>query len=424
MQATDGIILRLPRVPALRERLLRIPKVPGEPLYVYDAEETRANVRAFREAFAAEGLPVRICYAIKSNCYAGLLKTVADDGEHLDASSRRELALALQAGARGIVYTGPAKTEGDFADILRHHERITVNLESERELRLLSRMAAEQGVKVRCGLRVHTGGQRGWTKFGLPLAELAPFFRMARSLPGIDFCGIHFHISMNKTPERYVQTLTELATYAEDRFSPEERAAFRYLDMGGGFFPQSFEGVYAWNPEQKMGYFSGEDHLEAIFADRFRPRYTPVLAEPIGSFARSIAGVFRERLSPALPEIGLFAEPGRYVCHSAMHLLLTLVDLKDPQKGIADGGNNMVGWEKHQFFNYTPLFNLTHFSMEREIPFLLYGSLCTPDDVWGYYLYCADAAEGDTICMPYQGAYTYTLAQEFIREIPAVVDIQ
>ena len=106
-----------------------------------------------------------------------------------------------------------------------------------------------------------------------------------------------------------------------------------------------------------------------------------------------------------------------------MHMIFTIIDKKTDQMGIVDGGNNMIGWEKYQYFAYAPLFDLTHFSFEREIPFVTYGSLCTPNDLWGYYLHCSSVEEGDVIALPWQGAYTYTLAQEFIKPIPPVAHL-
>lgn len=419
----DGIALRLPELPALRKRLLTIPKIPGVPLYVYDAGEVKKNVEDFRNAFKNEDVPLRTFYAMKSNGYHGVLTTLVEEKCGIDVSSTKELAAALAAGADSLIYTGPAKTEQDCEAILKCDKEITVNLESIRELRLLSDMAEKKKRIVRCGIRVQTGHQTGWTKFGIPLAELSAFLKEAEAHKSIHLCGIHFHISMNETPKDYTDAMEAVATYAEHYLSPEQRAALEFLDIGGGFFPPSFDGIPTWNPQQHMNFTAQEEHLEQIFANAYPKRYIPMEGIPIAEYAADIAAVFRSHITPLFPNAMLYAEPGRFICHSAMHLLLTLVDIKDATRGIADAGNNMVGWEKYQYFNYTPVFNLTHFSVDQEIPFLLYGSLCTPDDVWGYYLYCSEIQEGDTLVLPYQGAYTHTLSQEFIRGVPNVVHL-
>lgn len=413
----------LQKLTLLRPKLQALAEQNTLPLYVFDKEEAIKNLHQFKQAFNDVGEEAHVFFAIKSNPYIGLLKTVVEAGEGLDASSPRELTLALEAGAQKIIYTGPAKTAADFELILKNAEKITVNLESVRELETLDHLAKEQGKVVRCGLRVTTQSQSGWTKFGLPLKELRGFYDRAKTHKNINFCGIHFHISMNKDATRYLQTLREIAQYFQENFSEGERAEFEYLDMGGGFYPNVFEGIYGWNPDQEMKFFSGEDHFKKILADEVQPRTIPINVSPINEFAEQIAEVLQNELKPLCPVIQLYCEPGRFLCHSVMHLLMTLIDIKGPHMGIVDAGGNMIGWEKYQFFNYVPLLNLTRWNLEREVPFIVYGSLCTPDDIWGYYLTGDPPEEGDFLVMPFQGAYTYTLAQNFIKDIPKVVEL-
>ena len=415
---------RANNVRKLRSGFLQIAKKQGTPLYIYDAEEVSKNVKAFKKAFSAFGVKPHIFYAAKSNHYVGIMKTVCAEGEGIDVSSDRELKLALLAGAKKIIYTGPAKTESDFELILKHSEKITVNLESFRELELIGKMASKAKKKLRVGLRVVTASQKGWTKFGLPLSSLRTFYDEAKKYPLLHFCGIHFHISFNRDPKKYVKTMKEVAAYLSSDFSPAERDCFEYLDMGGGFVPESFDGIYPWNPDQTMWGQDSTKVISRILKDGYKPRFNQPETMPVSQFAEAISEVFLGKIKKAAPNIELYCEPGRFICHSAMHFLLRLIDLKSPQIGIADGGCGMQGWEKFQFINYAPVFNLSQFTTEREIPFITYGSLCTPDDIWGYYLYTAgQPKEGDVLLLPYQGAYTYTLAQNFIKEIPPVTDL-
>ena len=412
---------RVLKISKLRQRFLEIAEKKGTPCYVYDEEETKKNLQRFQAAFQRQNLNARIFYAVKSNPYPGLLKTVVSEGHGLDVSSQRELKLALAANSKHIIYTGPAKTEDDFLGILPHRDRITIHLESLRELHLLSEIARSKKVRMRCGVRICASAQTGWTKFGIPLGKLREFFEAARTHEeSIDFCGVQFHISMNKTPQKYVAALEEIGSYCEAHFSEEERNQFKFLDIGGGFYPEVFEGIYSWNPEQEMKFFDEGNCQNSILADTYVPRYTPIHVSPIEEFAAEIAKTLKANIYPLFKDIALYTEPGRYVSHSSLHILLRLIEIKGYQVGITDGGGNMIGWEKYQFFNYVPLFNLTQFNPEKETPFLLYGSLCTPDDIWGYYLHGNTPRANDLILMPYQGAYTYTLAQEFIHNIPNV----
>ena len=413
---------RVLKISKLRQRFLEIAEKKGTPCYIYDEEETQKNLQRFYAAFQRQNLNARIFYAVKSNPYPGLLQTVVSEGHGLDVSSLRELKLALAANPKHILYTGPAKTEDDFLGILPYRDRVTIHLESLRELNLLAEIARSKKVRMRCGVRICTSAQTGWTKFGIPLGKLREFFEAARAQEeNIHFCGIQFHISMNKTPQKYVAALKEIASYCEANFSEEERNVFEFLDIGGGFYPEAFEGIYSWNPEQTIKYFDDGKPHASILADEYTPRYMPICVSPIEKFAAEIAKTFKTNILHLFKKVALYTEPGRYVSHSTLHILLRLIEIKGEQVGIADGGGNMIGWEKYQFSEYTPLFNLTQFNPDKETPFLLYGSLCTPDDIWGYYLHGnAPPRENDLILVPFQGAYTYTLAQEFIQEIPKV----
>ena len=404
-----------------KAKFFEIAEKVGTPLYIYDETEVQKNYRTFKNAFKNEGIDINVFYAVKSNFYLGLLKTVVQEGGNLDVSSDRELQLALKAGAKKIIYTGPAKTEKDFELILAHHEKISVNLESEREMELLAEMAAKKKIVARCGVRIVTAMQAGWTKFGIPIADLANFFRKAQKYPSLNFCGIHFHISFNKSPEKYVKTLEELSEYLKANFTEDERQKFEYLDMGGGYFPAHLQAYYSWNPGQTLDL--PVDYLDDVFEDKYESRIIPVQTEPIEVFAEQISAALKKFIVPTIPNSQFYAEPGRYISHSSMHFLLRLMDIKEGRIGITDGGINLIGWDLFQYYYYAPIFNLSQFSSRREIPFLTYGSLCTPEDVWGYYMYTAgQPKDGDLLLIPYQGAYTYTMSQTFIKNIAPVYD--
>ena len=112
-------------------------------------------------------------------------------------------------------------------------------------------------------------------------------------------------------------------------------------------------------------------------------------------------------------------EPGRWISNSAMHILLTVLDKKDHHTVITDGGINLLGWER-PLSEYIPLLNLTRPSL-KEMKFNIYGSLCTPLDVWGYSVFGEGIEEGDLLLVPDQGAYTYSLRQSFIKPIARVI---
>ncbi len=416
---------RIKHLGQIRKQLLSIAERDGTPAFIYDSGEVEANYHDFVGAFRRANVTVQPFYAMKSNPYSGILKTVTGLGGCLDASSVQELNWAMAARPEQVVFTGPGKTERDFAAILKYHKRVTVHLESIRELEQLAEMARLAGRKVRVAARIYTKQQSAWSKFGIRLEDLPAFIRKAAEFSHVTFAGIHFHISWNTNAQRYVKTLKELGKVLRDNLAPEEREQLQFIDIGGGFIGDCFEALYPWNRKQSIGFGYPPGFLNNLLSDQLPERYIPHPIEPFADTAKQIAAEWHRSILSQCPDIQMYAEPGRYLCHSSMHHLLRVVEDK-PDRGavILDGGNNMIGWEKQQWVDYTPIFNLSQWSTTREFPVILYGSLCTSNDIWGYYLYGKRVALGDVLVMPYQGAYTYTLAQNFIKEIPPVVTLE
>lgn len=413
---------RLKRVAALRPRLLDLAS-GTTPLYVYDETEVSRNLFRFRQAFAAAGVDVRVFYAIKSNPYPGLLRTVVAAGQGLDASSPRELRLALRARAQRIAFTGPGKGAAELELIIRHRRRTIAYLESVRELAALGQLATMRRRRVRFGLRLTTRHQHKWNKFGIPLDDLGACWRVARRYPWIRLAGLQFHSGTLGGPEVVVATLEALGKQLRAALPPEAIAGLEAIDVGGGIIPEAFEGIYPWNREQSMSFNRDPRLMQRILGDAIVPHYEAAQVVPVECFAQQIVAAFRRHILTLNPSIVLCAEPGKFISHSSMHFLFRVVDVKGPQAIIVDGGTNMIGWEKYEFFDYAPIFNLTRFARRSERPTLVYGCLCTPHDLWGYYLRGRAVRVGDLLCMPFQGAYTHTLAQTFIRPIPPVVDL-
>ena len=87
---------------------------------------------------------------------------------------------------------------------------------------------------------------------------------------------------------------------------------------------------------------------------------------------------------------------------------------------ITDGGTNLLGWER-PLSEFIPLINLTRPSLkERRVR--VFGSLCTPHDIWGYSVFGEDIRVNDILVVPDQGAYTYSLIQSFIKPKARVIE--
>ena len=82
----------------------------GTPLYIYSANHLRRQYRALAEAM--KDVKPLICYSVKANSNAAVIRTFMDEGAGLDIVSGGELFRALRAGAdpSKIVFAGVGKT--------------------------------------------------------------------------------------------------------------------------------------------------------------------------------------------------------------------------------------------------------------------------------------------------------------------------
>jgi diaminopimelate decarboxylase len=381
------------------------------PLYLIEEQVIIDRARAFQAAFRAELPDIRVYYAVKTNNHPEVAACVVRAGLGLDVSSGLELRLALDAGADDIVFSGPAKTDDELQLALSGNDRVTLLIDSFRELERVESLAAEAKRTMRAGVRL-TVDERGlWRKFGVPFADVPRFFDVASQCPHVRLCGIQFHTSWNMDPAVQVRLIRRLgATLAEMR--PEHSAAIEFLDIGGGFWPPQGEWLLSnATPEGKL--------REAIQPGSVpSPRRYRNPALPIAEFARQIGEAVRSAIFPHV-RCRVCAEPGRWIVNDAMHLLLTVLERKGEDIAITDGATHAIGWERFES-DYCPVINLSRPALT-ERPCYVLGSLCTPHDVWGYAYHGQDIQPGDVLLVPTQGAYTYSLRQHFIKPVPRSV---
>ena len=393
-----------------RDQFLDVCRRCGSPLYVLEEQVLRDRAAEFTSAFRREVPDLRVYYAVKSNNHPAVAATLVRAGLGLDVSSGLELELALSCGADDIVFSGPGKTEAELALAVANRERVTLLLDSFGELARLEAAAAGAGATMRAGVRLTTDERGLWRKFGIPLARLAEFLDAAAACPHVRLCGLQFHTSWNLSPAAQVSFVARLGAVLGE-LDARRRAAIEFIDIGGGFWPPRGEWLQPeGTPEGKLRQAAGVPAC----AER-RPHRLP--ATPIAEFARQIGAAVRTHLLPHV-RCRICAEPGRWLCHDAMHILLTVVDRKADDLAITDGGTNAIGWERFES-DYFPVINLSRPSLTERECYVL-GSLCTPHDVWGYAYHGADIRAGDVLLIPTQGAYTHSLRQEFIKPLPKV----
>jgi diaminopimelate decarboxylase len=226
--------------------LARIAEAAGTPVYVYSTATLERHFSVFRDAVCAQpglGHPL-IAYALKANSNVAVVRTLARLGAGADTVSEGEIRRALAAGvtADKIVFSGVGKTERELAFAL-DVKVAQINVESEPELDLLTRIAAEKGVRATIALRVNpnvgAGGHdkistgHAESKFGVSHGEAARLYAKASNAGALRPVGLACHIGSQITDLAPLR-----AAFAKIRGLAEQLLAegmsVQHLDLGGG----------------------------------------------------------------------------------------------------------------------------------------------------------------------------------------------
>ncbi|MFH1837263.1 MAG: decarboxylase [Candidatus Omnitrophota bacterium] len=385
----------------------------GSPLYLFDEGALKRKAKEFKDAFSSSLRKVSIFYALKSNSHPFVSECLIGEGYGIDVSSGKELGQVLGYSPEKIIFSGPGKTSDELSLACDNAGKVTVLLDSFGELYRLSEAAEKKGVRIKAGVRLMIEEKGLWRKFGIPLSDIEKFFDEAGKCPGVELCGLQFHSSWNLDASKQTAFISRLGAVM-GRMKGSVLQKIKFIDIGGGYWPVQGEWMQpSATPEGRLKQFidPGPEKME---------HYCVPSAE-IGEFSRCLSKALKENVLKHV-DCTVYLEPGRWISHEAMHILVKVVDKKADDIIICDGGTNMIGWERYET-DYFPVINLSQPSLD-ERSCMIFGSLCTPHDLWGYSYFGEDINPGDVLLIPTQGAYTYSLRQEFIKPIPAVHRLQ
>ena len=214
----------------------------GTPFYCYSTATLERHFRVFTEAFAGEN--ILVCYAMKANSNQSVLRTLAKLGAGADVVSGGELKRALAAGipASKILFSGVGKIEAELRAALSA-DILCINVESEPELELLSRLAVEAGKTARISVRINPDVDAGThakistgkseNKFGIPLSRAREVYARAAKLPGIEVTGTDVHIGSQITDLGKMETAFRILSEFVQTLRADGHT-ISHVDFGGG----------------------------------------------------------------------------------------------------------------------------------------------------------------------------------------------
>ncbi|MFN4341483.1 MAG: pyridoxal-dependent decarboxylase, exosortase A system-associated [Azonexus sp.] len=394
--ATEGNQLLIGGIP-----LSRLAERIGQtPFYAYDRQLIAARVAELRAALPAD---IKLHYAMKANPMPALVGFMAGLVDGIDVASGGELKVALDAGTspHEISFAGPGKREGELRQAVA--AGILINIESFREVELLTRISRELALPARVAVRVNPdfelkgsgmkmGG--GPKQFGVD-AEQVPELLSLIGQQGLAFEGFHLFAgsqnlkaeSICEAQQKSYQLALQLAAHAP--------APVRFLNLGGGF---------------GIPYFPGEPRLDLT---------------PIGHNLQQLA----ERARTDFPGASLVIELGRYLVGEAGVYVARVVDRKVSRGQtylVIDGGLNHHLSASGNFGqvirkNYpVAIGNRLQHVAEESVSVV--GPLCTPLDILADRMRLPTAQPGDLFVIFQSGAYGASASPQAFLGHPPVVE--
>lgn len=362
-------------------------RIGSTPFYAYDRALISQRVAELRKHLPSE---VQLHYAIKANPMPALVHHLAQRVDGFDVASAGEMKIALDAGMppTRISFAGPGKSDSELARAVA--AGVLLNVESEREVRVLAGLQRTMGIRARVSVRVNpsfelkSSGMKmggGAKQFGVDAEQVPVLLRTIGSL-GLEFEGFHiFSGSQNLNAEAITEAqgnTFELAlALAQSAPSP-----VRSLNIGGGF---------------GIPYFPREASLDLA---------------GVGEGLASLLPAVKK----GLPQAQIVIELGRYVVGESGIYVCRVLDRKISRGQVflvTDGGlhhhlaaSGNFGQVIRKNFPAAVGTRMAP-GAEREAASVV-GPLCTPLDLLAEKMELVRAEVGDLIVIFQSGAYGLT----------------
>lgn len=219
------------------------------PSYLYFEEEILKNINEFKNEFKNnfKGINPCICYAMKANSNAVILKTIQREGCGADIVSWGEMKKAITAKipVGKIIFSGVGKTKFEINNALKISQGkiFSFNVESVAELWHILAESKKNGINARVSLRLNprvktkthkyisTGDLNH--KFGLNFNEAVVCLDIIKKNPELKLVGLSIHIgSQLKEMDSTYKAILELIKLLNEAL--ERNQELEFLDFGGG----------------------------------------------------------------------------------------------------------------------------------------------------------------------------------------------
>ena len=224
----------------MKERFERL----RTPFYYYDTDLLKETLDAIkRETDRHEGYHLH--YAIKACANPKVLRLIQQAGFGADCVSGGEIQACLDSGfpAGEIVFAGVGKADWEIELALKAGIQY-FNVESIPELEVIADIATRMGkvadvsfrINPDVGAHTHANITTGLAenKFGIAMEDMERVIRLAQSLSGVRFVGLHFHIGSQILEMDDFEALCQRINELQDRLEAEGITEVKNINVGGG----------------------------------------------------------------------------------------------------------------------------------------------------------------------------------------------
>lgn len=341
----------------------------GTPLLVLSLEQIEKNYRLLRTHLPR----VKVFYAIKANPHRRILELMRDLGSNFDVASDGEIMELSSIGVDGsrMIYANPMKTVNGLR-ACRNAGVGKMTFDSAGEIDKMARECPGATVLLRIRIDNSSAHVDLNKKFGAAREQALELLLKARDA-GLDAAGIAFHVgSQTTSADPYLYALD----IAREIFEKAAAAGMqlRIMDIGGGF-PI---------PEPKVR-FNLQEMLNQINA----------------------------RLDEDFPGVEIWAEPGRFICGTAVNLITSVIGVTER------GGQPWYFLDEGLYGTFSGVlfdqwdFKLISFKEGEQVAATFAGPSCDSLDIMFRGKMTVRQEEGDLILVPICGAYTSASATTF-----------
>ncbi|MBW3638606.1 MAG: alanine racemase [Actinobacteria bacterium] len=387
---------------AVLDHVRRSPDLPL-PAYITDHAGLATWAAAVRAALPSQ---VELLYAAKANPDPDVLRCLAPHVDGFEVASGGELSHAAAAVPTApLSFGGPGKSEAELA-LAADRGVHRLHVESERELHLLTGLAAAAGRPIDVLLRVnaplHVPGAAlamggGPTPFGLDPSRLDAAARLVAASPWLRLRGLHLHLASGLDAAGCALVAQQAVRWALD-WARRTDNRLEELNLGGG--------------------------MAVDYAD-------PAARFDWPAYGQTLTDLVRRH-----PGLRLKVEPGRSLTAYAGCYVTTVLDVKRSYGrafAVLAGGTHHLRTPAarghDQPCTVVPIetwpADLPRPAVAGE-PVTLVGQLCTPRDVLARDVPLPALRAGDLVVFTMAGAYSWNISHTafLMHPAPAFVHLQ